>query len=56
MLTYFLKIGQKGFNGLILQKNLVKIWSKSVDWFKIYSKNQYIGHVDLLSKNWSERF
>ena len=35
---------------------LVKIWSKSVDWFKRYSKNQYLGHVDLLFKNWSDSF
>ena len=49
MLTYFLKICQKGFNGLIF-KILLKIWSKSVDWFKRYSKNRYIGHVDLLIK------
>ena len=33
-----------------------KILSKSVDWFKRYSKNQYIGHVDLLLRNWSEGF
>ena len=55
MLTYFLKICQKGFSGLILY-NFGEIWSKSVDWFKRYSKNQYIGHVDLLFKNWLERF
>ena len=30
--------------------DLVKIWRKSVDWFKRYSKNQYLGHVDLLLK------
>ena len=29
---------------------MVKIWRKSVDWFKRYSKNQYLGHVDLLFK------
>ena len=36
--------------------DLVKILHKSVDWFKRYSKNQYLGHLDLLFKNWSERF
>ena len=36
--------------------DLVKIWHKSVDWFKRYNKNQYLGHVDLLFKNWSDRF
>ena len=25
----------------------MKIWSKSVDWFERYSKNKYIGQVDL---------
>ena len=30
--------------------DLVKIWCKSVDWFKRYSKNQYLGPVDLLFK------
>ena len=30
--------------------DLVKIWHKSVDWFKRYNKNQYLGHVDLLFK------
>ena len=28
----------------------MKIWNKSVDWFKRYSKSQYIGHVDPLFK------
>ena len=28
--------------------DLVIIWLKSVDWFKRCSKNQYLGHVDLL--------
>ena len=28
--------------------DLVKIWGKSVDWFKRYSKNQYLGYVDPL--------
>jgi hypothetical protein len=36
--------------------DFVKIWSKSVDWFKRYSINQYKGHVDLIFKNWSEVF
>ena len=36
--------------------DLVKILHKSVDWFKRYSKNQYLGHLDLLFKNWSESF
>ena len=31
--------------------DLVKIWRKSVDWLKRYSKNQYLGPVDLLFKN-----
>ena len=31
--------------------DLVKIWRKSVDWLKTYSKNQYLGPVDLLFKN-----
>ena len=35
---------------------LVKILHKSVDSFKRYSKNQYLGHLDLLFKNWSESF
>ena len=33
--------------------DLVKIWSKSVDWFKRYSKNQYIGRVDQILRNLS---
>ena len=27
--------------------NLLKIWSKLVDWFTRYSKKKYIGQVDL---------
>ena len=30
--------------------------NQSVDWFKRYNKNQYLGHVDLLFRNWSDRF
>ena len=55
MLTYFLKIGQKSFDGLICLI-LVKILTKSVDWFKRYGKKQYVGYIDLFFKNWSERF
>ena len=36
--------------------DLVKILHKSVDWFKRSSKNLYLGHLDLLFKNWPERF
>ena len=31
--------------------DLVKTLHKSVDWFKRYNKNQYLGHLDQLFKN-----